>query len=89
MQLYRETDNHLALLNTREALAHDIDNTNLLNVALEDVMFNFRKISEEELILADQLKDILAKTRETISGNYEKKDLKFVSLYEELKPLFK
>jgi len=87
-QLYREAENHLALLNTKEALANNIDNTNLLNIALEDVLFHFTKISEEELILADKLKDTLRKTRETLNSNFDKKDPEFVSLYDELKRLF-
>ena len=87
-QLYRETENHLALLNTQEALKNNIDNTNLLNVALEDVLFHFTKISEEELVLADELKNTLRKTRETLNSNFDKKDPEFVSLYEELKRLF-
>ncbi|PKP45686.1 MAG: restriction endonuclease subunit R [Bacteroidetes bacterium HGW-Bacteroidetes-11] len=87
-QLYRETENHLALLNTQEALKNNIDNTNLLNIALEDVLFHFTKISEEELILADELKDTLRKTRETLASNFDKKDPDFISLYEELKRLF-
>lgn len=88
VKLYRETENHLALLNTKEALANNIDNTNLLNLALEDVLFHFTKISEEELILADQLKDTLRITREALAGNFDKKDPEFISLYEELKRLF-
>jgi len=87
-QLYRETENHLALLNTQEALKNNIDNTNLLNIALEDVLFHFTKISEEELILADELKDTLRKTRETLASNFDKKDPEFITLYEELKRLF-
>jgi len=87
-QLYRVTEDHLALLNTQEALKNNIDNTNILNIALEDVLFHFTKISEEELILADQLKDTLRKTRETMASNFDKKDPEFVSLYEELKRLF-
>ena len=87
-KLFIETENHLALLNTQEGLKNNIDNTNLLNVALEDVLFHFTKISEEELILADELKDTLRKTRESLAGNFDKKDPEFVSLYEELKRLF-
>ena len=87
-QLFRVTEDHLALLNTQEALRNNIDNTNLLNVALEDVLFHFTKISEEELILADQLKDTLRKTRETLASNFDKKDPEFISLYDELKRLF-
>lgn len=87
-QLYSEASNHLALLNTKEALENNIDTTNLLNVALENVMFLFRKISEEELVIADQLKDTLRKTREALANNFDKKDPEFVSLYDELKRLF-
>jgi len=86
--LYTETENHLAFLNNKEAIENNIDNTNLLNIALEDVLFHFRKISEEELILADQLKDTLRKTRETMASNFDQKDPEFVSLYDELKRLF-
>lgn len=87
--LYREANNHLQLLNQKEALENDIDTTNLLNVALEDVIFMFSKVGEEELILADQLKDTLRKTREELASNFDKKDPEFVSLYEELERLFK
>lgn len=86
--LYTEASNHLALLNTKEALDNNIDNTNLLNIALENVIFMFRKISEEEMIIADQLKDTLRKTREALSSNFDKNDPEFVSLYDELKRLF-
>ena len=87
-QLYTEASNHLALLNTKEALEKNTDTTNLLNVALENVMFLFRKISEEELVIADQLKDTLRKTREALANNFDKKDPEFVTLYDELKRLF-
>jgi type I restriction enzyme R subunit len=87
--LYREANNHLQLLNQKEALENDVDTTNLLNVALEDVIFMFNKVGEEELVLADQLKDTLRKTREELSSNFDKKDPAFISLYEELERLFK
>ena len=87
--LSRETQNHLALLNTKEALDHHAETTNLLNLALEDVIFEFEKIGEEELKLADELKDTLRKTREELLTNFDKKDPEFISLYEELERLFK
>ncbi len=87
-QLHREAENHLSLLNTKEAVENNFDNTNLLNIALEDGLFHFTKISEEELVLADQLKDTLRKTRETLAVNFDQKDPQFVTLYEELKRLF-
>ncbi|MEI7541486.1 MAG: type I restriction endonuclease, partial [Actinomycetes bacterium] len=51
-QLYRETSNHLELLNLKESIETASDTSNLLNVALEDVIFKFAKIKEEELVLA-------------------------------------
>ena len=87
-QLYSETARHLELLNLKESVQNSADTTNLLNVALEDVLFMFRKVSEDELIIADKLKNILQKTREALGGNFDQKDPVFISLYDELKRLF-
>jgi len=53
------------------------------------VIFMFRKVKEEELILADKLKDILRITREALAGNFDQQDPKFTTLKEELERLFK
>ena len=87
-QLHNETTRHLELLNLKESVQNNTDTTNLLNVALENVLFMFRKVSEEEMIIADQLKDMLRKTREALGGNFDKNDPEFITLYEELKRLF-
>ena len=87
-QMLDETTRHLELLNLKESLQNDVDTTNLLNVALENVVFTFWKRSEEELVIADQLRDTLAKTREAFNLNFDPKDPQFVDLYDELKRLF-
>lgn len=87
--MLNEVSNHLALVNEREALQNGVDTTNLLNTALEDIVFMFRKVSEEELILADELKEMLRKTRETMLANFDPQDPLFVSLREELERMFK
>ena len=87
--LSREANNRLALINTKEALEGSVDTTNLLNVALEDVIFAFTKVKEEEMVIADQLKDTLQKTREALGGNFDPQDPVFISLKEELERLFK
>lgn len=87
--LYRETSNHLDLLNVKEHLESGEDTENLLNIALEDVIFKFTKIGEEELVLADQLKNTLRQTREALADNFDQQDPKFISLKEELERLFK
>lgn len=87
--LSREANNHLALINTKVALESNVDTSNLLNIALEDVIFAFTKVSEAEMVLADQLKDTLQRTRETLGGNFDPGDPVFISLKEELERLFK
>lgn len=87
--LSREANNHLALINVKRALETNVDTSNLLNIALEDVIFAFVKVREEEMILADQLKDTLQKTREMLGGNFDQKAPEFISLKEELERLFK
>lgn len=87
--LYRETSNHLDLLNLKENIENSTDTTNLLNVALEDVLFMFTKVKEEELVLADKLKNTLRQTREALASNFDQNDPKFISLKEELERLFK
>jgi type I restriction enzyme R subunit len=87
--LSREANNHLALINTKEAFENNVDTSNMLNIALEDVLFAFVKVKEEEMVLADQLKNILQKTREALGGNFDQKDPHFISLREELERLFK
>tara|TARA_B100000378_G_scaffold160792_1_gene129518 strand:- start:9793 stop:12885 length:3093 start_codon:yes stop_codon:yes gene_type:complete len=86
--LRNEASNRLQLINAKEAFQHNEEMSNLLNVALEDILFNFKKIGEEELILADKLKDILKKTREGLANNFDTKDPEWVSLYDELRRLF-
>jgi len=78
----------LSLLHAKEAFQNNEEVGNLLNMALEDVVFGFKKIGEKELVLAGELKDILKKTREALGGNFDPKDPEWISLYEELRRLF-
>ncbi|AEK59843.1 type I restriction endonuclease subunit R [Collimonas fungivorans] len=88
-QLYRETCNHLDLLNLKENIESSTSTNNLLNIALEDVLFMFTKVKEEELVLADKLKSTLRQTREALADNFDQQDPKFITLKEELERLFK
>lgn len=88
--LSRRAQERLSMINTKEVLETSADTTNLLNVALEDVLFAFTKVKEEEMVLADELKTILQKTREGgLAGNFDQKDPVFISLKDELERLFK
>lgn len=86
--MYNEVSNRISLINQREILENKVDNNAILNFALEDLIFSFKKIKEEELVISDQYKDILRKTRESLISNFDVKDLNFISLRDELQRLF-
>lgn len=88
-QLLNVAQAQLDKLNQLDALENDTDSTNLLNTALEDIIFMFTKVSERELIIADVLKNQLRRTREELLNNFDTHDPQFISLREELERLFK
>ncbi|GAA0258143.1 type I restriction endonuclease subunit R [Rhodanobacter caeni] len=87
--LHIEAQNALAALNLKHQLEHASDTSGLLNQALEDVIFKFEKVGEAELKLADELKDILRRTRETLASTQDPQDPAWISLKDELERLFK
>lgn len=86
--LYNETSRRLDLLNLAESMKSGSENRNTLNAALENVLFTFKKISHEELKLADEIKDIVRKARTGLGGNFDPVDPYYISLFEEFKLLF-
>ena len=88
-QLLSVAQARLDNLNLIDSIQNDTDATNLLNTALEDIFFTFTKVSEEEMILADELKNDLRRTREALLHNFDTKDPRFISLKEELERIFK
>ncbi|HRH36423.1 MAG TPA: type I restriction endonuclease subunit R, partial [Catalimonadaceae bacterium] len=88
-QLLGVAQGQLNKLNLIDNLETGADTTQLLNVALEEVIFQFVKISEEELVIADELKGQLRQTREAMLQNFDPKDPEFVSLRQELEAIFR
>lgn len=88
-QLLNVAQGQLDKLNQIDALQNDADTTNLINIALEDIIFMFTKVSKSELVIADELKNQLRKTRESILYNFDQNDPQLVSLREELERIFK
>ncbi|POR22160.1 restriction endonuclease subunit R [Flavobacterium columnare] len=89
IRLLTEAQNRLDNMNLVENIGHENTNQNLLNVALEDIVFQFIKKGEIELKLADEYKDQLRKTREILQQNIDPVDPQFISLKEELERIFK
>ncbi|MEN5196530.1 type I restriction endonuclease subunit R [Sphingobacterium faecium] len=88
-RLLIEAQGRLDNLNFVESLESEDETRNLLNTALEDIVFQFIKVGEGELRLADEYKDQLRKTREALQQNFDTGDPEFISLKEELERIFR
>lgn len=91
LQMLAEVNNRIAILNLQQNIANAEDSTVLLNTALDQIDFQFKKIKDEELVIADAFRNELEKTRFEVSRGYnlDPKDPVYGSLLEELKRLFK
>lgn len=76
-------------LNLLESLGNAQESSNILNTALEDIVFQFIKVDESELVLADEFKNILRQARESLQSNFDPSDPLFISLREELERIFR
>lgn len=87
--LYNEVNNRINLVNLKENLQNSEDVSGLLNMALDQVEFHFRRVSEDEMVIADKFQNILEKTRRELERSLDPKDPEYISLLEELKRIFK
>ena len=85
-----EVNNRISIINLKNSIDSSEDMSQILNMALDQIDFQFRKIKEEELIIADAFRDILEKTRrEIVDRCLDPKDPEYISLLDELKRVFK
>ncbi|RPF41931.1 type I restriction enzyme R subunit [Hydrogenoanaerobacterium saccharovorans] len=87
--LYTEVVNRINIINTKKALENADDMTAILNLAMEEIDFNFKKVSEHELVIADSYRDILVRTQKEMQRSLDPKDPEYVTLLEELQRLLK
>lgn len=85
-----EVNNRISIVNLKNSIGASEDMTQVLNMALDQIDFQFRKIKEEELLIADAFRDTLEKTRrEIVDRCLDPKDPEYISLLDELKRVFK
>ena len=85
-----EVNNRISIVNLKNSIDSSEDMTQVLNMALDQIDFQFRKIKEEELLIADAFRDTLEKTRrEIVDRCIDPKDPEYISLLDELKRVFK
>ena len=86
--LYNEVCNRIALVDLKAYIENAEGARQLLNTALDQIDFHFKKVSESELVIADKLRDILEKARQEIERSLDTGDIEYSSLFEELKRIF-
>ena len=85
-----EVNNRISIINLKNSIDSSEDMSQILNMALDQIDFQFRKIKEDELIIADAFRDTLEKTRrEIVDRCLDPKDPEYISLLDELKRVFK
>ncbi len=85
--LYTEVNNRINMINLKQTLQDAEDMSAILNLALDQIDFQFKKVSEHELIIADKFRDSLERARLEMSQNLDPHDPEYISLLEELKRL--
>ena len=85
-KMIKEVDRRIDILNLTNA--ENVENSNILNIAFQDIEFNFKKISEEELTVADSYKKKLDEARTEFMLNIDKDDYRYIQLYNKFKSLF-
>ena len=85
---FNEVDRRINLMNATEALSNHENATQLLNLAIENYIFDFKKIGEEELKLAAaEGEDITRKARNAFIDNWDKNDPEWTTLWDEFRRL--
>ena len=85
-KMVHEVERRIDIINLTNKEKHAT--ASMLNVALANVDFNFRKISEEELVIADKYKQKFDEVRKEFLINIDKDDMKYIILFREYNNLF-
>ena len=85
--LYNEVCNRIDILNQKQVLEDAQDMSAILNLALDQIEFHFKKVSENELVIADKFRETLENTRKAVQGTLDPKDPEYITLLEELQRL--
>lgn len=84
---YRETVNRLNLVRAQEALDNPrADQQQLLNIAIEDVVFDFHKVGVEELKLEESINkanELTRDIRHQMAENIDHDDKEYVDIYDD------
>jgi type I restriction enzyme R subunit len=91
-QMISIIQNHIDNINQKEAFEGDEANRRLINEAMLNIVFNFKKLSEEELKILSGGAELQEKWRRTLEAfiqNIDKEDPEYITLHEAFMMRFK
>lgn len=91
-EMISEIQHHIDNINQKEAFAEDDVTKQLVNEAMEDITFDFKKISEEEMKLISggiELEEKWQKTIQSFTQNVDQDDPEYITLREAFMQRFK
>ena len=85
--LLTEVNHRIALVNLKNAVSSAEDMSAVLNTAMDEIEFVFKRVSKDEMIIADSFRETLEKTRKEMHNSHDPEDPEYVTLLEELQRL--
>ena len=89
IQLSKMVDKRAQALRFKEVDSNEQTAMNILNEYMELTEFNFLKLGEKELVLADTQREAVVKVKKEFERNFDIKDPKYIQAYEELKRILR
>ncbi len=87
--LSTQVNDRISMVNKKELLAKGEDMSAILNLALEEIEFQFKKIDEHEMVIADSYQKSHKKAHGEVGKNIDPNDPEYISLLAELQRLLK
>ena len=86
-ELYNIVSRRIEMMNLKDYLENSHDYSEILNVAFDQIVFEFVRLPKEELVIADKYSALLKRLWNEFSRSRDTKDPEYVSLLSELKRL--
>ena len=85
--LLTEVNHRIDLVNLKKTVSSAEDMSMVLNTAMDEIEFVFKRVSKSEMVIADSFRETLEKTRREMHNSHDPEDPEYVSLLEELQRL--
>ena len=85
--MLKEVEHRIQLVNLQQTLTRAEDMEAVLNIAMNEIEFVFRRVATDEMVIADSYRETMEKTREAMHASRDPEDPEYITLLEELRRL--